>query len=94
MKTTYPPNTATNQQDWEQHASKSLNDWYGHVHTLRDNPAQLDYAGIERQIFALTKRLETGSVKNYFALKNKIESLKKKLKQRKQDSAWDNFLAL
>jgi hypothetical protein len=94
MKTTYPPNTATNQQDWEQHASKNLNNWYGHVHTLRDNPSQLDYAGIERQIFALTKRLETGSVKNYFALKNKIEGLKKKLKQRKQDNAWDNFLAL
>lgn len=94
MKTTYPPNTANNPQDWEQHASKTTNDWFTHVHTLRDSPTQLDYASIERQIFALNKRLESGSVKNYFALKNKIESLKKKLKERKQNTAWDNFLAL
>ena len=63
MKTTYPPKTATNQQEWEQHAKSNLNNWYGHIHTLRDEPAQLDYAGIERQIFALSKRMESGSVK-------------------------------
>ena len=94
MKTTYPPKTATNQKEWEQHAKQNLNNWYGHIHTLRDEPAQLDYAGIERQIFALSKRLESGSVKNYFALKNKIEGLKRKLRQRKEDEGWNNFLAL
>ena len=74
MKTTYPPNTANNEQDWENYAKSTLNHWYTHVYTLRDDPKLLDYAKKERQLFALQKRLATGTVKNYFALKNKIKN--------------------
>lgn len=93
MKTTYPPKTAQNQQDWENYAQKSTNDWFGHVHTLRDQPTSLDYASKERQLFALQRKLESGTVKNYFALKNKIEQLKKEIKKAKEDNAWNNYLA-
>lgn len=93
MKTTYPPNTANNDQDWESYAKANLNHWYTHVHTLRDDPKLLDYAKKERQLFALQKRLATGTVKNYFALKMKIKKLKEEIKKHKEDTAWDNFLA-
>ena len=93
MKTTYPPNTANNEQDWENYAKSTLNHWYTHVYTLRDDPKLLDYAKKERQLFALQKRLATGTVKNYFALKNKIKKLQEEIKKQKEDNAWDNFLA-
>lgn len=93
MKTTYPPATAADIQEWEQYAKKNINQWYGHVHTLRDNPAQLDRATKERQLYALQKKLESGTVKNYFALKNKIEQLKKAIKEEKEDQNWQNYLA-
>ena len=93
MKTTYPPNTATSQTQWETYSKTHINDWYTHINTMRDNPAQLDFAKLERQLVALRVRLKTCKVKQYYALKGKIEQIEKQLQKRRTDHAWDNYLA-
>jgi hypothetical protein len=93
MKTTYPPSTATSPAEWQTYSSKHINDWYMHINTQRDNPAQLDYATIERQIVALRLKLQNCSIKQYYPLKGKIEKLQRQLKDRRSNQAWEDYLA-
>ena len=94
MKTTYPPNTASSPTQWESYSRKHINDWYTHINTMRDNPAQLDFAKIERQIIALKIKLKSCNVKQYYPLLNKIKQLESKLDQQRKDQAWNDFLAI
>jgi hypothetical protein len=45
------------------------------------------------QIKALSIRLNSGQVKNPYAIKNKIEKLKKEIESINRGKAWTNFLA-
>lgn len=94
MKTTYPPNTASSPAEWKTYANKHINEWYMHINTLRDNPAQLDYAKIERQLVALKIKLKNCNVKQYYPLLNKIKQLESKLEQQRKEQAWNDFLAI
>ena len=94
MKTTYPPNTASSPAEWQTYSNKHINDWYMHINTLRDNPAQLDYARIERQLVALKIKLKNCNVKQYYPLLNKIKQLESKLEQQRKNQAWNDFLAI
>jgi hypothetical protein len=64
-----------------------------HINTQRDNPSQLDYATIERQIVALRLKLQNCSIKQYYPLKGKIEKLQRQLKDRRSNQAWEDYLA-
>lgn len=46
-----------------------------------------------KQINALSIRLRSGQVKNPYAIKNKIEKLKKEIENINRGKAWTNFLA-
>ena len=93
MKTTYPPSTATSPAEWNNYANKHINDWYMRINTERDNPNQLNYATIERQLVALRLKLQNCSIKQYYPLKGKIEKLERQLKDRRSRQAWEDFLA-
>lgn len=93
MKTTYPPNTATSPAEWQTYSKLNLNAWYMHINTERDNPNQLNYATIERQLVALRLKIQNCSIKQYYPLKGKIEKLEKQLKDQKSKQAWNDFLA-
>jgi hypothetical protein len=93
MKTTYPPNTATSPAEWQTYSKLNLNAWYMYINTERDNPNQLNYATIERQLVALRLKIQNCSIKQYYPLKGKIEKLEKQLKDQKSRQAWNDFLA-
>jgi hypothetical protein len=93
MKTTYPPNTATSPAEWQTYSNKHLNEWYMCINTERDNPNQLNYATIERQLVALRLKIQNCSIKQYYPLKGKIQKLEKQLKDQKSRQAWEDFLA-
>lgn len=60
---------------------------------MRDNPAQLDFAKLERQLVALRMRLRNCSIKQYYPLKGKIEQIERQLQQRKVNQAWEDYLS-
>jgi hypothetical protein len=93
MKTTYPPNTASSPAQWESYSQKHINDWFNDINTMRDNPAQLDFAKLERQLVALRMRLRNCSIKQYYPLKGKIEQIERQLQQRKVNQAWEDYLS-
>ena len=93
MKTTYPPNTASSPTQWENYSRTHINDWYTHINTMRDNPAQLDFAKLERQLVALKIRLNNCSIKQYYGLKGKIAQIERQLKDRHINQAWENYLS-
>ena len=88
MKTTYPPNTATNKQEWEQHAKTTTDQWFGYVNNLRT-----DYDALERQLYALRKRLANCKQEHYYGLKKKVENIQRILAERQRIKEWENYLA-
>lgn len=54
---------------------------------------QQDTFKIEMQIKALSKKMEQGKSSNPFALRNKIEQLKKKLQEVNSKQNWEQFLS-
>ena len=47
----------------------------------------------EKQLTILKMKLETGKVKNKYAIINKIKQLEKELNKSYKSMAWNNFLA-
>ena len=89
MKTTYPPNTPQNKMEWEQHAKKTTDQWFNHISTQN-----IDYDALERQLFALRKRLANCRQEHYYPLKQKVINLQRLLATRpKQNEGWNNYLA-
>jgi len=88
MKTTYPPKTPQNKMDWEQHAKTTTDQWFNYVGTLRT-----DYDSLERQLYALRKRLANCKQEHYYALKKKVENIQRILAERQRIKEWENYLA-
>lgn len=45
------------------------------------------------QIRIINARINSGQVKNIYAAKNKVESLKKKLRKQEQQQNWNQYLS-
>jgi hypothetical protein len=88
MKTTYPPNTATNKQEWETHARATTDQWFSYMGNLRT-----DYDALERQLYALRKRLANCKQEHYYGLKKKVENIQRILAERQRIREWENYLA-
>lgn len=88
MKTTYPPNTANNKRDWETHAMKTTDQWFSYMGNLRT-----DYDSLERQLYALRKRLATCKKEQYYPLRKKIENIQRIFAERERIKEWENYLA-
>ena len=88
MKTTYPPNTPQNKMDWETHAKNTTDQWFNHISTQN-----IDYDALERQLFALRKRLANCRQEHYYPLKQKVMNLQRLLNRKHQQDEWENYLA-
>ena len=88
MKTTYPPNTPQNKMDWEQHAKTTTDQWFSYMGNLRT-----DYDALERQLYALRKRLANCKQEHYYGLKKKVENIQRILAERQRIKEWENYLA-
>ncbi len=74
--------------DWEQHAKTTTDQWFNYVGTLRT-----DYDALERQLYALRKRLANCKQEHYYALKKKVENIQRILAERQRIKEWENYLA-
>lgn len=74
--------------DWEQHAKTTTDQWFNYVGTLRT-----DYDALERQLYALRKRLANCKQEHYYALKKKVENIQRILAERQRIREWENYLA-
>jgi pullulanase/glycogen debranching enzyme len=62
-------------------------DWEQHAKTTTDHDA------LERQLYALRKRLANCKQEQYYALKKKVENIQKILAERQRIKEWENYLA-
>jgi hypothetical protein len=64
MKTTYPLTPHKTKWIGNKHAKRTTDQWFNHISTQN-----IDYDALERQLFALRKRLANCKEEHYYPLK-------------------------